>query len=231
MVLKNTLNGNKIPICRVEDLEITLVSPDFPVKVRLPTKNDHQWRSVSEIRAAEIQCMQLALALLARHESEMYVTSGAERTTANYLQSYSNDEDQRQKSREIVDVRKKHLEDCEKVFGNSTKGKIDDDMYPYQSTEKQSRNSTISRQNRIPKQQSVSSEEPRISTREQPMRIPKHQSTHNASDKLYRSVDRGLTYEDRVEQVDTYNRPRRSIARTTSLATPSDNYRTKPNIN
>ncbi len=56
MVLKNTLNGDKIPICRVEDLEITLVSPDLPVKVRLSADSEHQWRSLSEVRAAEIQC-------------------------------------------------------------------------------------------------------------------------------------------------------------------------------
>ena len=79
MVLKNTLNGDKIPICRVEDLEITLVSPDLPVKVRLPAKGESQWRFLSEVRAAEVQCMQLSLALLARHESEMYVTIEAEK--------------------------------------------------------------------------------------------------------------------------------------------------------
>ena len=29
MVLKNTLHGDKIPICRIENLEVTLVNPIF----------------------------------------------------------------------------------------------------------------------------------------------------------------------------------------------------------
>lgn len=120
MVLKNTLNGDRIPICRVEDLEITLVSPDLPVRVRLPTKDEHQWRSLSEVRAAEVQCMQLALALLARHESEMYVTIEADRHRISYLQSNYNQHEQTSKTRSSSTVRK-HLEECERIFPSTTK--------------------------------------------------------------------------------------------------------------
>lgn len=121
MVLKNTLNGDRIPICRVEDLEITLVSPDLPVRVRLPQKDEHQWRSLSEVRAAEVQCMQLSLALLARHESEMYVTIEADRNRISSLQSTYNQHEQPSKTRSAsCTTVQKHLEECEKIFSNNS---------------------------------------------------------------------------------------------------------------
>jgi len=58
MVLKSVLNGDKIPICRTDDLEITLVNPDLPIRVKLPV-GDNSWRFLPEIRAAEVQCIQL----------------------------------------------------------------------------------------------------------------------------------------------------------------------------
>ncbi|CAF4751444.1 unnamed protein product, partial [Rotaria magnacalcarata] len=81
MVLKSIINGDKIPICRVEDLEITLVNPDLPVKVRLPARGEYSWHELSEVRAAEVQCVQLSLALFARHESEMYIATERQKST------------------------------------------------------------------------------------------------------------------------------------------------------
>ncbi|CAF2370973.1 unnamed protein product [Rotaria sp. Silwood2] len=152
MVLKSTLNGDKIPICRVEDLEVTLVSADLPVKVRLPTRNEHIWRSLSEVRAAEIQCMQLSLALLARHESEMYVTTETPRNTKKYLESTYNQQLRTTNSHKSSNAIKKHIEECEKVFGNNNNNNNNnnitrqrsnpkDDLRAYQTTEKQVHNS------------------------------------------------------------------------------------------
>ncbi|CAF3370219.1 unnamed protein product [Rotaria sp. Silwood1] len=151
MVLKTTLNGDKIPICRVEDLEVTLVSADLPIKVRLPTKSEHMWRSLSEVRAAEIQCMQLALALLARHESEMYITTETQRNTKNYLESTYNQQLRATNSHQSSDAIKKHIEECEKVFENNStttnnnnitksRSKPNDDLHTHQTIEKQANN-------------------------------------------------------------------------------------------
>jgi len=213
MVLKNTLNGDKIPICRVEDLEITLVSPDLPVKVRLSAESEHQWRSLSEVRAAEIQCMQLALALLARHESEMYVTMGTEKDTKNYSRSSSNQEQRIHKSHQVSDARKKHLEECERVFGNNTNTKIDNDMYSYESTEKQFNTLTLSGRNMNSSSRS----------KEESNRTTKH-SSHSASDKLYRTS----TYN---EDEDSYNRSHRPVRKLNSTAPSSISSRTKTNTN
>lgn len=200
MVLKATLNGDKIPICRVEDLEITLVSPDLPVKVRLPT-NEQLWRSLSEVRAAEVQCMQLALALLARHESEMYVTMGDDTAPTNSYQ-----EQQSHRSHQISDVRKKHLEECGKVFGSYPKMKVDDDMYSYESREKQQRfHQTSSR------------------SMDEPARLSRH-SSHSTSDRSYRS-----THDRHIEQEDSHNRSRRSVAANKADIPYLGNPRTKTN--
>lgn len=141
MVLKTTLNGDRIPICRVEDLEITLVSPDLPVRVRLPTKDEHQWRSLSEVRAAEVQCMQLALALLARHESEMYITIETDR---HRISSRYNQHDPTFQSRSSSTVRK-HLEECERIFPSTTKAspKKDDNVRTRHSSDRSVRNKSI----------------------------------------------------------------------------------------
>jgi hypothetical protein len=294
MVLKNTLNGDKIPICRVEDLEVTLVSPDFPVKVRLPTKGEYLWRSLPEIRAAEIQCMQLSLALLARHESEMYVTIGAEKNSANFLQSDSNQEqrsndnpeqrsnysqerrlndnpEQRSnysqerrlsikkeprlsikqeqrtnnnqeprtyysqeqrvyKSQPDFDAKKKHIEECEKVFGTDTKSKseVGDDMYTYQSSERLSKNLKLSGQN-LPRQNSSSYYESSLGTKQESIRISKR-STHIPSDKVYQSANTRPIYEARIEQEDsTYNRSQRPVGKQTSVPYSSGIYKTKTN--
>lgn len=117
--MKSTINGDKIPICRVEDLEITLVTPDLPVKVRLPTKSELSWHSLSEVRAAEVQCMQLSLALFARHESEMYVTNETQNLAEYYTQSNYNETLASNDSRRSSNSIKKHLEECERVFGHS----------------------------------------------------------------------------------------------------------------
>jgi hypothetical protein len=227
MVLKNTLNGDKIPICRVEDLEITLVSPDLAVRVRLPTKGEQQWRSLSEVRAAEIQCMQLSLALLARHESEMYVTIEADKSTANYLQTNSNPEQRTTKSRQSSEAVKKHLEECEKVFSPNTKSKSkpNDDSHSYYSPEKLSKSLSISGKN-LPHQHSIQYQESPTGTKEEPSKSSK--SSHAPSDKLYRTAD---TRPTKDEPVDSYNRSHRPLARQSSLASSSGNYKTKTNTN
>ena len=77
LVFKHILNGDQIPLCCIDDLEVFLIPSNVSVRVKLPT-NDSTWDSLPEIRAAQVQCMQLSLALLARHESEMYVTTDLE---------------------------------------------------------------------------------------------------------------------------------------------------------
>jgi hypothetical protein len=232
MVLKNTLNGDKIPICRVEDLEITLVSPDLPVKVRLPTKSEHQWRSLSEIRAAEVQCMQLSLALLARHESEMYVTIEAEKNTTNYLQTTYNQEERKNKSYQSSDVRIKHLEECEKVFGNPTKSKsITDagDRYSYQPKERLSKK-TINPSKDPQKRNSSQYYESSSASKEEPIKITNY-SSHGASDKYYRTTDTRATYNERIEQTDSYNRSHRPVGKLNLMPSSSGNSKTKTNMN
>lgn len=118
--MKAILRGDRLPICRVEDLEITLVSPDLNVRVRLPSRADDIWHSLSEVRAAEIQCMQLRLALLDRHESEMYVSIEEEKKSKDYTSNSDyNDEQRTFTDQQTSDALKKHLEECEKVFGSS----------------------------------------------------------------------------------------------------------------
>jgi hypothetical protein len=217
MVLKTTLNGDKIPICRVEDLEITLVSPDLPIRVRLPTKNEQQWRSLSEIRAAEIQCMQLSLALLARHESEMYVTIEGEKNTSNYLQSSYYQDQRPMKSHQSSEAVKKHLEECEKVFSTNTKSKskIDDHSHLHNTSD------------RLPKSSSASGTIlPRQSSREhhEPSRSSRNHPSHAASDKFYRTSSKD-------ESGDAYNRSRRPLIKQNSLAASSGTHKTKTNIN
>jgi hypothetical protein len=119
MVLKNTLNGNKIPICRVEDLEITLVSPNLSARVKLPSRNEQAWRSLSEVRAAEVQCMQLSLALLARHESEMYVSLEGKAQREDYTPSDYNGEQCLATGHQQTSLIRKHIQDCERVFGDN----------------------------------------------------------------------------------------------------------------
>ncbi len=221
MVLKNTLNGDKIPICRVEDLEITLVGPDLPVKVRLPTKSEHLWRSLSEVRAAEVQCMQLSLALLARHESEMYVTIEADKNTTNYLQSNYHQEQRGQKPRQTTDAIKKHLEECEKVFGTNTKprSKVEDTSL-HQSTEKQLRNLTMSNEY-VQERRSMHSYPSSSSSTSK-----HHHSSHGASDRFYRK-----TSHDPSEHGDSYNRSHPPIEKQQSLKSSSGHSKTKTNLN
>ncbi len=215
MVLKTTLNGDKIPICRVEDLEITLVSPDLPVKIRLPTKSEHVWRSLSEVRAAEVQCMQLSLALLARHESEMYVTIEAEKNTTNYLQSNYNQKERTHKTQQTTDAIKKHLEECEEVFGYNTKSKIDDDKHSYNSREKH----VIPSSRHLQKKHSIPYHE---SSSVEPSRIPKYDSSHSGSERSYRKSSHD-------ELSDSYNHSLRTTGKSYPINSSSNNYKTKTN--
>ncbi|UJR30700.1 hypothetical protein I4U23_018220 [Adineta vaga] len=92
MILKSILSGDKIPLCRVEDLEVTLVNPDLTIPIKVPI-NDQSWRSFSNIRTAEFQCMQLTISLLARHESEIYVSVDVGKNSAHFLKSNSNQQE------------------------------------------------------------------------------------------------------------------------------------------
>jgi hypothetical protein len=219
MVLKSTLNGDKIPICRVEDLEITLVGPDLPVKVRLPTKSEHIWRSLPEVRAAEVQCMQLALALLARHESEMYVTREAEKNTAYDLQTNYN---QSHRSHRPSDVMKKHVEECEKIFGNNnsikSNSRTNDDLRAVQSTERQIRSLTVVNKKQNGRQRQ---------TFEEPTKMSSH-SSHAASDILYRTAAIRSANEDRR---DSSHGSHRTNLRQNSMPTSSSNVKSKTNMN
>lgn len=89
LVLKQAVKGDFIPVCRTDNLQLALINPDFSSRVKLPS-NDQSWRSKPEIRAAEIQCMQLGLKLLSRHESECYVTLETSKTHLNIIQSSQN---------------------------------------------------------------------------------------------------------------------------------------------
>ncbi|CAF1283487.1 unnamed protein product, partial [Didymodactylos carnosus] len=106
LMLKSILNGDQVPICRTADLEITLVSPNIPVQVRLPVTQEHYWRTLSEVRAAELQCMQLSLALLVRHESEVHVNNDS---------GYNGDQTM-VKSKQHAGEFQKHIDECEQIF-------------------------------------------------------------------------------------------------------------------
>ena len=219
MVLKSTLNGDKIPICRVEDMEITLVSPDLPVKVKLPTRSEAVWRSLSEVRAAEVQCMQLSLALLARHESEMYVTIEADKNASNYLQSNYNQQQRTYKAQQPSDAVKKHREECDKAFGASpsaSKSRDYGESYSY---------STNGKEKTYTKQTSVDyagrpSARPQKSTdpgKEQP--YLSSYNVHGSANQPYRSGEKYTSRQQSLpEQDDSYNRFRRTTIRRNPLS-------------
>ncbi|UJR15894.1 hypothetical protein I4U23_002818 [Adineta vaga] len=209
MVLKSTLNGDKVPICRVEDLEVTLISPDFPLRVRLPTRNEHSWHSLSEVRAAEVQCMQLALALLARHESEMYVSIDAKQNKTNHSQSTYNQEQRSHRSRQSTDIRKRHVEECEKVFGvhsnqMSTKSRTTSDNNSDSSSliGAQMKTLTLSKRNSHTHHESSSRSRPH--------------SSHPTSDRLYRTFENRPTDQEQIDETDSYNQSHRPTVRHSS---------------
>jgi len=179
MVFKTVLNGDRIPMCRVEDLEVSLTTPDLPVKVKLPT-GDHTWRSLSEFRAAEVQCMQLSLALLARYESETYVTIEDEKNTSNFLQSNSNHEERSIHSRQTPDTTKKHIEEYQESFDN-------------QLSISKRQNDVRSGETRPTK--NVSGDE-RKNSQQTPKLRRALVLSHPASEKLYRDDERRVTQDN-----------------------------------
>ena len=210
MVLKSTLNGYKIPICRVEDLEITLVSPDLPVKVRLPDREEAVWRSCAELRAAEVQCMQLALALLARHESGVYVTNEEEKNTRNDLESNYNEEQGALHTGQSSRSLRKYREECEKVFGQSRLPKLrstddGDDRRPAQSMARQFRNLTLGNKET---QRHESTGPSKANT------LPR---THTPSERLYRREEKRFVRQEPLananESSSSQSRTRRTSAR------------------
>jgi hypothetical protein len=213
MVLKSILNGDRIPICRVEDLEVTLVNSDLPIRVKLPI-GDSTWRSLPEYRAAEVQCMQLNLALLARHESEMYVTIETEKNTSNYLQSNS-EQEQRLHNQKTSDSNKKYLDKPEQI--NEHQGSVSKSTKNVRSRPRKS--PSLDEKN-IPKQQTKSTV-----------------VTHTASDKLYRDEARRTLQEHlKTEQQRIERREKPTETKRTSIPekliplSPSHNSKTKTNF-
>lgn len=180
MVLKSVLNGDRIPICRTDDLEVTLVNPDFSAHVKLPI-GDNNWRSLPEIRAAEVQCMQLSLALLARHESEMYVTIETEKNTSNYLQSNSNNDKREVNSRRSSEALKKHIEECQQLFERQLSASKSQNNGHRQT-------SSITVRSSLTDEKKSSKPLASKSTRSLPL-------SHPASDKLYRDDEKRASQE------------------------------------
>jgi hypothetical protein len=207
MVLKNALNGDRIPICRVEDLEVTLVNPDLSIRVKLP-KGDQTWRSLPEYRAAEIQCMQLSLALLARHESEIYVTIETEKNTSNYLQSNSEQEKRSQTS----DAGKKNLDESEQI--NDNQGSVSKSTNNVHSRPPKPVKTPSSDEKKTPKQQTKSSS-----------------GFHAASDKLYREDEkRGLQEHLKVERQRIEQKEKSIVPDKSIPLSLSNNSKTKTNL-
>ncbi len=223
MVLKTVLSGERIPICSVEDLEVSLATPDLPIKVKLPT-GDHTWRSLPEFRAAEVQCMQLSLALLARHESEIYVTIEREKNTSNFLQSNSNHEERSIISRRTSDTTKKHIEEYQETFDN-------------QLSISKRQNDVRSGQTKLIR--NVSGDEKKNSQQQTPKLIRAMPLSHPASDKLYRDDEKRATQDNlktdrhHLEQGEKSNQTQRTVIRDksmTSSSSTSNSSKTKANI-
>ena len=235
MVLKNTVNGDKIPICRVEDQEITLVNPDLPVRIRLPV-GEPTWRSLPEIRAAERQCLLLSLALLSRHESEMFVTIESEKNTTNYLQS-NYEREQRAlavppsvTARSSSDTGKKHADETDKISGHSlSRSRVSADARSMPAMVH------LSEERRSTKQKlSTHQSSPKIA-RPSPL-------SHPASDRLYkedekRSMSSGHHRLERLPSVppstaiQPHRLSRREKPTSSSSSANSSSHRTRINMN
>ncbi|CAF3633617.1 unnamed protein product [Adineta steineri] len=161
MVFKSVLNGDTIPICSIEDLQITLTNPNLPVQVKLPIDNK-AWYSLPKIHAAELQCMQLALALLARHESDIYITDKVGKTIPDFLQS-TNDQQRYTPLRQSSDTMRNHL----------LKHKSEDDL-------------------RSEERKKILYEQPKIFKSQTPTLSRATPFFHPASDQLYRNEEKRL---------------------------------------
>ncbi len=222
MVLKNILIGDQIPICRVESLEVTLVNPNLPIKVKLPI-GDPTWRSLPKIRAAELQCMQLTISLLSRHESEMYVTIETEKNSFNFLHSNYNNEERLLTLRRGSDINKKQTEENERRnFDNQlVKPKVEKEIQ-YEPL----------RPTKYP-----INDEKKISKPPTPILSRAMTLSHPASDKLYRDEEKRVkennlkSERQRSEQDEKTTRTQRTIIRDKPPSSPSFNrHKTKTNI-
>jgi hypothetical protein len=207
VVLKTTLNGDKVPICYVENRQVMLVNPDFSVKVKLPI-DEHKWSSLPEIRTAELQCMQLTLALLTRHESEIYVKVEGEKKTGDFLQAASNEKQRLFTSRQLSETIKKHIEERERVpHSRISKCKSEDDLNVGQRKELTSDEQKI-----------IKSQTPKLS-RAKPL-------FHPASDKFYRNDEKRLLQENfksdrqRLEQREKFNHSPKTIISDKLISSP-----------
>ena len=210
LVLKSTLNGDKIPICRVKDLEITLVDLDLPLRVQFPSRDKQDWRSSSELHAAEAQCKQLSLALRARHESEVYVATEAQRNTADYLHSSYKEDLRSIRSPRSAESTGKHLEERRKFFednrtsiGSEGKSIMNNNFYPQRSAE----HSTHS--NRHDRRSDRNSHPKSLSTSIISNEIKTHSFHSTIPDKCRRTNSRHSASAESIKQIDSSNRFRR----------------------
>lgn len=89
IMFRKSLMGDQVPICYAHNYQLSLVNPDSFSKTKLPMDNN-KWHSVPEFHTAELQCMQLSLALFSRHESEVYVTFENEQSKTMTPKSHEN---------------------------------------------------------------------------------------------------------------------------------------------
>lgn len=199
MIFRGALGGDRIPLCRLEDFQITLATPDLPVQVRLPSASETGWRSLADIRNAELQCMQLSLALLSRHESDVFVHIESDKIGVNYLQQSYREEQTSNKVRSTEERVRKHSNEKDKDKNkekhsnpNTLRTKL-----VHQPRSLQTRPS-LSVDNRQPTISTTTNHQssPRI-TRLMPL-------THPASDRLYREEEKRVAEANRtVERMST----------------------------
>ncbi|CAM4760280.1 unnamed protein product [Rotaria magnacalcarata] len=106
LIFHRVLTGDHVPLCRVKDLEISLASPDLPLKLKVPI-DENRWYSISEVHSAELLCMQLSLALFSRFESEVYVRIEGESSVA--IGAKSKDNRKPLQSQKSIDPTDKHV--------------------------------------------------------------------------------------------------------------------------
>lgn len=227
MVFRSVLDGDSIPMCRTDNLEMTLISPDLPVRVKLPIGDDN-WRSLREIRAAELQCMQLSIQLLSRHESEMYVTIETEKNLSNYLQTDSNHGQRTENFRRSSDESRRQIEECEQIPDRQFVGSKQKTIVPVGRTTQITRN--LSGEER----KSIKPITPKL-TRSLPL-------SHPLSDQLYRNDEqrlsqvqnRKIAHQRILEQKEKFKQSQQTFVRSeskpSSTLPSSNNGKTRANI-
>ena len=181
------------------------------MKVKL-SAGEQTWCSLPEIRAAELQCMQFTLALLNRHESEMYVTVELEKNTASFDQSNNNQKQRLFISRQSSETITKHTEESEKI--------ADSQIWKCKSQDELNFRQTKQRKEMANDAQEI------LKTRTP--KLPRAKPFfHPASDKLYRNDERRLLQDNlksdrqRSEPGEKFNQVPRSIIRNKLVSSSS----------